>query len=179
MWIGGREGDGMRRRVFNLAAAVSLLVCLGTVAVWVRSYSVAYAFGGTTPGSIYSGTASRGRMAVALASLKGGEFNFYHSSARPPWDIGAYGSLGRLGFFLDNRTGAAGNARIAIVFPIAVQAAVAAVVPEIWLVIRGRKRSAGDCCRGWFFDPTGQCSGGGSGWGGRSEGRGGGGGGKK
>jgi hypothetical protein len=118
-----------------------------------------YAFGGTTPGSIYSGTASRGRMAVALASLKGGEFNFYHSSARPPWDIGAYGSLGRLGFFLDNRTGAAGNARIAIVFPIAVQAAVAAVVPEIWLVIRGRKRSAGDRCRECSYDLTGNVSG--------------------
>jgi hypothetical protein len=29
----------MKRRLFNLAAAVSLLLCLATVALWVRSYS--------------------------------------------------------------------------------------------------------------------------------------------
>jgi hypothetical protein len=30
----------VRRRLFNLAAAVSLVLCVGTVALWVRSYSV-------------------------------------------------------------------------------------------------------------------------------------------
>src|SRR5688572_27296184 len=38
MWDGHRQGGGMRRRLFNVFAAVSLLLFLAVVAVWVRSY---------------------------------------------------------------------------------------------------------------------------------------------
>ena len=30
----------MKRRLFNLAAAVSLVLCVGSIALWVRSYQV-------------------------------------------------------------------------------------------------------------------------------------------
>src|SRR5690242_6266147 len=33
-----RRGQCMKRRIFNLLAALSLLLCAATVVVWVRSY---------------------------------------------------------------------------------------------------------------------------------------------
>ena len=33
----------MKRRLFNFAAAVSLVLCVATAALWVRSYSAAAA----------------------------------------------------------------------------------------------------------------------------------------
>ena len=44
----------MRRRLFNLAAAVSLLLCVATVALWVRSYWSANYVYYTVPGAARS-----------------------------------------------------------------------------------------------------------------------------
>lgn len=149
----------MRRRLFAVASALSLLVCVATVVLWVRSHWVAYALGGTTPGSIYSAVASRGRIGVGLASLKSGGFSFYHSSSGAPWDIGAYGTLGRLGFFVDTRRAADGRRRIAVVFPIGAIAVAATVLPGSWLVMGIRKRSEKGRCPTCGYNLTGNTSG--------------------
>lgn len=147
----------MRRKLFNFAAAVSLVMFLVTAVLWVRSYWVSYAFGGSVPALIYSGSASRGRISVSLASQRGSGFAFYHSSSGSPWEIAAYGPLGRLGFFVDDRTGAAGNARIAIVFPAWVPLTLSLVLPVVWGV-RRRKAMKG-ACRACGYDLTGNTSG--------------------
>ena len=48
----------MRRRLFNLAAAVSLVLCVATVAVWHRSYRIADVFGFET--AVTGGGRNRG-----------------------------------------------------------------------------------------------------------------------
>jgi hypothetical protein len=148
----------VRRKVFTFACWVLLVVWAGMVVVWGRSYWVAYACGGTTPGCIYSVTASRGRIVVGVASLKGGGFSFYHSTS-PAFQIGAYGVLGRLGFFLDTRTYGNGDGRMAVVFPIAVPVCLAGILPAVWVLARSRRRRAKGRCRECFYDLTGNTSG--------------------
>jgi hypothetical protein len=134
------------RRLFFFASLLSLLLCVATAVLWMRSFRRSYAFGGTAPGVIYSGSASRGRISVSLASLSGTRFSFYSDSATPPWELRTYGWAGKLGFWVDTRPGAKGNSRIAIVVPTVVPVALSTVLPLAWGVRRiWKKRSKGSC----------------------------------
>jgi hypothetical protein len=67
-------GEAMKRRVFNLTAFVSLLVCFVTLALWVRSYRTGYEM------RLY-----RWNVRFAVSSARG-EFGFTYSSPYPVTD---------------------------------------------------------------------------------------------
>jgi hypothetical protein len=109
----------MRRRLFNLAAAVSLLMGVATVVFWMRSYWVCDALGGTMPHSFWSTNVSRGRI---LLQWEGSQqflgLSLYNAGGRDPETIQTYGTFVSLGFYYDGRMGANGASRCAMVFPI-------------------------------------------------------------
>jgi hypothetical protein len=74
----------VRRWLFNLAAAVSLVVCVATLALWVRSYWVADQVFARTEG-VPDGRAARSFWRVSSAS---GRLLIYHvagASSDPAW----------------------------------------------------------------------------------------------
>jgi hypothetical protein len=62
----------VRRRLFNLAAAVSLVLCVATAILWVRSYFVLDIVNRTTEVDAYAGQMSR------TLSCNRGTFHYYH-----------------------------------------------------------------------------------------------------
>ncbi len=154
-----RYNAAVRHRFFSLVSLLSLVLFVATVVVWVRSYWVRYACGGTVPGAIYSGEVSGGRVGVSWRSIQAREFEFYCSSWPQPWPIGTYGRLGKLGFFFDTGTSAAGERRISVVFPIVVLVGIAAVLPGVWLVGWGRRAAGKGRCSNCDYDLTGNTSG--------------------
>ena len=115
--------------ILHLLTIPSTTLFIAAAALWFRSYFSTDACGGTAFGSIYSATSSRGRASITWAASAPPGFSFYHSSTRPPYTIGAYGPLSRLGFFFDNRTSSIGTARLAIVFPIWLILIITALLP--------------------------------------------------
>ena len=140
----------MLRRLSNLASALSLLLCLGSGVLWLRSWRVGDAFWITTASADYSGLVGGGRVWVARHAGRGTR-SFSHASVRPPPHPATPDDApGRLGFFYDDRTSADGGARLSLVFPIWSAALPAAVLPALRLIalLRTRRRRAtGRCAR--------------------------------
>ena len=134
--------------ILRLLTLASTTLFLAAAALWFRSYFSTDACGGTAFHSLYSATSSRGRASLTWAASAPPGFSFDHSSTRPPYTIGAYGALSRLGFFFDNRTSAAGAARIAriaIVFPTWLVLIITAILPARRLLVRSRRPSHPAC----------------------------------
>ncbi len=119
----------MLRRLFTVTSALSLLLCIAAVVLWVRSYRVGDAFSLSTRRSLYSVTACRGRMWFGWRASSQ-EPSFYHAPVRPPHQILTPADLlGGLGFFYDDRRSANGDARLSVVFPVWLAALVAGLLP--------------------------------------------------
>ena len=134
--------------ILRFLTIVSAALFLAAAGLWIRSYFSTDACGGTAFRSIYSATSSRGRASITWSASAPPGFSFYHSSTRPPYTLGAYGPLSRLGFFFDNRASAAGAARIprvAIVFPMWLILIITALLPACRLLARTRRPSHPAC----------------------------------
>src|SRR4051794_5928410 len=82
-----RQHKCMKRRVFNLLTALSLLLCAAAVALWVRGYSRAEFFRWCTVRTEFSVESSRGRVAFCRGWIHPRRGTFYagfcHSVSDP------------------------------------------------------------------------------------------------
>jgi hypothetical protein len=166
----------VRRRLFNLAAAVSLVLCVATAVLWVRSYWV---FDALTHGSATMGPFTRDDRAIwsangrirclrstmrvvrGIASI-GGDPLGWHRVARPmtPGDpvamAGGPGGPAVLGFAFGRRTSSSGAVvadDVAVLFPHAAPALAFVTLPACWALVRRREARAGaGCCRTCGYD---------------------------
>jgi hypothetical protein len=76
----------IRRRLFTIAAAVSMLFCIATVALWVRSYRAWDWLGYAT--AVRHGEWKRIRLASDVGGI---EFNFQRKQERAPLPSGTAG----------------------------------------------------------------------------------------
>jgi hypothetical protein len=122
----------MKRRLFNLAAALSLVLCLATAALWVRSYYVSDQFGYTNGGPWIGMTSERAGISLAYKHYhnhtlpnKGLE---YRASPRPsPRQISTF-----LGFFYWNGSGT-GITFWELIVPLWFIAVLVATFATLWL----------------------------------------------
>ena len=88
MWPHFREGEGngMKRWLFTLASALSLLLCAAVVVLWVRSYRVADQFG--RPHLPWSVTvrSTRGVLAVDAVQNPSPDYRLWGHRTAAPWD---------------------------------------------------------------------------------------------
>jgi len=141
----------VRRRIFSLMSLLSLLLCVATVVLWVRSYH-----GGidVEEGFDRSGFhAERGELELA-----GPHREILHLSPTEWPDMGLASSYtNQFGFgYLPPDELFGGR----VAMPIWSLISVAALLPSLWLLIRFRNRvQRGGCCRQCSYDLTGNTSG--------------------
>jgi hypothetical protein len=83
---GGSEG--VRRKVLNFTATVSLLLCAGTVVLWVRSYWRADDINWIPDAQIFGATSTRGTVTLAWDSpWDAHENKWYWNTSTTPADI--------------------------------------------------------------------------------------------
>jgi hypothetical protein len=133
----------VKRRLFNLAAAVSLLACAATAVLWVRSYRVydvvGYSTGSATRPQIVSGSSFRGAVLIC--------------SRVPPrpfaagwqWDrLGVRGVPEAPGQYFPVHFSWTRTANAPVLWALRVSdwllVAVAAVTPTAWMISRRRQR---------------------------------------
>jgi hypothetical protein len=155
---GAREGRGktVKRHVFNVLAGVSLVLCVATVALWVRSHWIADFLSLTTH------TADHGFTEYGSSSIAGSlHLVWMHSLAEPPlfglqWER-VTANLVRVksdhrGFGFYWRPGSGSHAPIwELWFPtwLASLLFVAIASPWFWMSIKDaevRRRSVRNCC---------------------------------
>src|SRR5688500_1299965 len=82
MRAGPHEGTSMRRRLFAILSAVSLLLFVAVVVMWVRSYDPGDFVRYCDPPSAFSFESSRG-----LCQITWGDFVAHYDSPTAGWDI--------------------------------------------------------------------------------------------
>ncbi len=144
----------MRRRAFNIAAGISLLLCVGLTALWVRSYWVRDSVYLESLDHGYLLSSSQGRVRVirrdAVYSSGGVQFASY-----PPASFAE--SKQPVARFLGAAGGSGGfNGAPArwVVLPIWMLSVVSAVIPIGWLWHRRRiaRRTRAGVCRACGYD---------------------------
>ncbi len=143
----------MRRKLFNIAAVLSLVLCVATVAIWIRSHrrSDELCWCSSTTGyipvvSVQSGEGSA--MFVYHPTLPKDRLTFHFQSTPintfPGWDWPGTSALNRLGFY-----GRWGLDRV-VFLPFWAVLLVSSFLPAIWLGCqrrRSRRRKLGRCLR--------------------------------
>jgi hypothetical protein len=61
---GGGEAGDLKRTFFNFLMVMSLLQCLATVVVWVRSYKVMYGLAASASNKVIAVTVNRGQVFI-------------------------------------------------------------------------------------------------------------------
>jgi hypothetical protein len=157
----------MRRRLFAVASAISLLLCLGTVGLWVRSYFVSdWVSWSWFPGDSYN-TLTLGDGTGCLDFQYGhssGQHDFPHYSRSNPYDLrDSDGSFwGRLGFRWDGGPGVLPE----IPLPFLPLALILTAFPIFWSTrrIRHRRLARKNACLTCGYDlratpnPCPECS---------------------
>ena len=150
----------MRRKLFNLAAVVSLVLCVTSAALWVRSRAL-----GRSDELLYM----TGRRAYYAFSVGGKLFLSYHTydktyPAKPlTWtrgnalDFTPAPPLGwnLLGFsYRPFRQAGTGNAEYLLVLPYLPLSVVCAIAPAWWSIgaWRSRRQRRKDCCSVCGYD---------------------------
>jgi hypothetical protein len=109
----------LRYILLNGLIAISAVLFVAIVALWMRSFVASDFFGWSTTHADWSLVIGRGRINLAWReSRQTLSPSFYHATARPAQEIRTYGDIGRLGVYLDRRTSANGARRWSLVFPI-------------------------------------------------------------
>src|SRR4051812_22642149 len=135
----------MLRRMFTLAAMVSLLICVATAALWVRSYfrkDYVHLFG--TRGGV---TSVQGQIWIwydpAFVSYNDQPRNFYHYSADPiPIHLSGPSAFG-----FAVRARLSDNVTQLVAFPHWSLVLISAIAPVVWFRTRPSRVRPGMCAR--------------------------------
>ncbi|HEY7091079.1 MAG TPA: hypothetical protein VH518_23480, partial [Tepidisphaeraceae bacterium] len=147
----------MRRRLFTLLSAVSLLLCVATVGLWVRSYWVSYALERSEVG---------GRAATTIVYSQSGSLGIYHQSFKGPqgttspssridlseWDSSSFSRPTWHGFWFERSevltASLSRRSVLAIAIPHWLVSLSFAILPSCWLLLQRKRRllrTAGRC----------------------------------
>jgi hypothetical protein len=148
----------IRRFVFNAVAAGSLLVCLVTVFLWVRSYSARIDLGLQVGGFAFEFDCSRGEFAIARETRRPGQADGWRLNFREPIDLLESLRSGKLGVFRFDVLDFAGysfrrkmwNGQI-FLWPCGAVFLASAVVPAVWIT-RWRPPPKAGMCRRCGYD---------------------------
>ena len=121
----------MRRRLLNLAALVSLLVCGAICVVWVRSFYVIENRTIVTAGATYEIGSGGGALAVQRVVRGDGEVRWMRPQAR-------FSVLGVE--IIDGRLNRRKPWTLVLV-PYWVPAGIAAILPMVWILARARREA--------------------------------------
>lgn len=144
-WRGRKVGRRMKRHLFTVVAAMSLLLCLATMAVWMRSFWISsfwgFDEGGRAPAVVLF--SDRGRVGVATSHVIMG-VPLIGWEEWPDDKIGHGSSAGwkYLGFDMEIEDTTAFSGDLQIVVPDWFICATFAVAPCRWLWLHHRKRRA-------------------------------------
>jgi hypothetical protein len=156
----------VRRKLFNLAAAVSLVLCVATVALWIASYFVGMGAEWVSPSASLALDVgcSFGTMSIAktehaapdatLARLRG--FSYYVHAPRPPLPqlaqlVGPFARFDfRFGGFAIFFYGPPDPHGTSVLWPCWAAALVTSILPVAWFITR--KKPAGNLCRNCGYD---------------------------
>src|SRR5687767_7307809 len=83
----------MARRLFTLLSALSLLMCVAVVVLWVRSYRIeeAICYGSSASGRCYLLMSDRGQVALEVTETRAGEFRLLSHYERGLWSYSLAG----------------------------------------------------------------------------------------
>ncbi len=149
------RSESMRRHLFTLASAVSLLLCLATVVLWVRSYAIRDELfcGNLKLHSAISVSASSNRGILSLSRTGPSRSSGLY------WDCFAPNPLQTSGMFGIVRRTTGPSHLDTFYFPIVVLSGLFALLHASWVVMKSRDGTRHASCRSCGYDLTGNTSG--------------------
>jgi len=122
-------GDPMLRRLFNLLSILSLIFCLATCGIWVRSFYVTDQGTIVRPDAVYQVMSGSGALAVQRLRPSDGEVRMVRPAVTMSF-LGAEVIEGRL---------ARRRPWKLLLLPYWLPAGAAAIVPAVWLAMRAKR----------------------------------------